>query len=423
MICDDCQGEMERDSVIFVVEVGGRRRSMQQPGWYCWTCKVSRHTAGDDLQPAPRLRRGRIVASSRSARTGGAGADDGERGRLLRLRDRGRGSRRLRARQPSHRRPQRPRLRARGRAARPQPVDPHVPPGFTKTLFDPSAYTWQFKTEPTEQHRRPGDRDDPGPHARRLLLRSTAWSITVASQPTSTTGHSAAIAAGATRTCCRIIARASIAASAIGGDSVRGREGKHPRYRHGLDPSAVGGLHRRLPSAWGSHGIVDYNSGRPGRRRLLSTHDLQADAGSAPHVAFLRPCRAHCVNLEVRTNARATVASSFEGKRAVRHPLPDASRGGNRARESRARREGHHLRRHREHGPAAADLGYRARLALLGDARRAGRPRTVPGVGENFRDHFAARMPSCARQARRTTTLNEIAARTPSRASRFCAGR
>jgi len=58
MICDGCQGEMERDTVIFMIAVRGRETAMHQPGWFCWTCKVSRHAAGDVLIEAPKQTRG-----------------------------------------------------------------------------------------------------------------------------------------------------------------------------------------------------------------------------------------------------------------------------------------------------------------------------------------------------------------------------
>lgn len=57
MICDDCQGEMERDTVIFMIAVRGRQKAMHQPGWFCWTCKVSRHAAGDELVEQPKQAR------------------------------------------------------------------------------------------------------------------------------------------------------------------------------------------------------------------------------------------------------------------------------------------------------------------------------------------------------------------------------
>jgi hypothetical protein len=38
---------MEREIVAIEVVIVGRCVSMDQPGWYCWSCKLGTHTAGD----------------------------------------------------------------------------------------------------------------------------------------------------------------------------------------------------------------------------------------------------------------------------------------------------------------------------------------------------------------------------------------
>jgi hypothetical protein len=38
---------MEREVLAIEVIVAGRRASIDQPGWYCWTCRFGVHTASD----------------------------------------------------------------------------------------------------------------------------------------------------------------------------------------------------------------------------------------------------------------------------------------------------------------------------------------------------------------------------------------
>lgn len=44
MQCKQCGGEMEYDVVEITLE---SRETIGQPGWYCWICNLSGHTAGD----------------------------------------------------------------------------------------------------------------------------------------------------------------------------------------------------------------------------------------------------------------------------------------------------------------------------------------------------------------------------------------
>jgi len=38
---------MEREIVAVEIVISGRRASLDQPGWYCWSCKIGTHSAGD----------------------------------------------------------------------------------------------------------------------------------------------------------------------------------------------------------------------------------------------------------------------------------------------------------------------------------------------------------------------------------------
>jgi hypothetical protein len=47
MQCESCGESMEREIVAVEIVIAGRRASVDQPGWYCWSCKLGTHTAGD----------------------------------------------------------------------------------------------------------------------------------------------------------------------------------------------------------------------------------------------------------------------------------------------------------------------------------------------------------------------------------------
>jgi hypothetical protein len=47
MQCESCGEEMEREIVAIEVVIAGRRSSMDQAGWYCWSCKIGTHSASD----------------------------------------------------------------------------------------------------------------------------------------------------------------------------------------------------------------------------------------------------------------------------------------------------------------------------------------------------------------------------------------
>ncbi len=59
IIRDDCQNELERDTVIFTAVVGTRKNAMHHPARYCWIYKVGRYTAGDELVEEPPPESGR----------------------------------------------------------------------------------------------------------------------------------------------------------------------------------------------------------------------------------------------------------------------------------------------------------------------------------------------------------------------------
>ena len=49
MLCTGCGERMQRETVVLVTRSRGRSKSVMQPGWYCWTCKTSAHSASDLL--------------------------------------------------------------------------------------------------------------------------------------------------------------------------------------------------------------------------------------------------------------------------------------------------------------------------------------------------------------------------------------
>lgn len=47
MQCRSCGEAMEREVVAVEVVIAGRRASIDQPGWYCWSCKLGAHSISD----------------------------------------------------------------------------------------------------------------------------------------------------------------------------------------------------------------------------------------------------------------------------------------------------------------------------------------------------------------------------------------
>jgi hypothetical protein len=47
MQCESCGDAMQREIVAVEIVLAGRRSSIDQPGWYCWACKLGAHPASD----------------------------------------------------------------------------------------------------------------------------------------------------------------------------------------------------------------------------------------------------------------------------------------------------------------------------------------------------------------------------------------
>jgi len=45
--CASCGRAMEREVLAFEIVENGRRFTLRQPGWYCWTCSLAVHSAAD----------------------------------------------------------------------------------------------------------------------------------------------------------------------------------------------------------------------------------------------------------------------------------------------------------------------------------------------------------------------------------------
>jgi hypothetical protein len=73
MKCDGCEAEMTYEVVELDVIVAGRHRQVGQPGWYCWACRISTHSASDlylaeqALPASLRRRAGQAGATKKNA--------------------------------------------------------------------------------------------------------------------------------------------------------------------------------------------------------------------------------------------------------------------------------------------------------------------------------------------------------------------
>ena len=47
MQCELCGDAMDYEIVAVEIVIAGRRVSIDQPGWYCWACKLGTHSASD----------------------------------------------------------------------------------------------------------------------------------------------------------------------------------------------------------------------------------------------------------------------------------------------------------------------------------------------------------------------------------------
>ena len=271
----------------------------------------------------------------------------------------------------------------------------HIPAGFTKTLFDP-AFTWQFKTEPTELT---GGRAIATTQGRTLGGGSSVnGMIYNRGQPADLDSWAQRGNRGWSYDDVLPYYRKSEQRVGYGGER-RGREGKIPitdmDWIHPLSEAFIAGC-----VGMGIPRNPDYNSGDQAGVGYYQRTIYKGRRVSAA-VAFLRPA-VRRGRVEVRTNARAS-GIILEGKRAV--GVRYLTEQGGTPHEVRARRE----------VIVSAGTVNTARLlqisgigpaGLLGDL---GIPvqHELSGVGENFRDHFAARMVARAKPG--TTTLNELA--------------
>ena len=275
----------------------------------------------------------------------------------------------------------------------------HVPAGFVKTLFDPGI-TWQFKTTPTA---------DTGGRAINTTVGRVLGGSSSINGMVYNRGQPADFDSWAQRgnrgwgyedvlpyfrRCERKIGPKLTPDD----DAVHGRDGAIPvtdqDWTHPMSEAFIQGV-----VGMGIPRNPDYNSGdqagvgyfqrtMAGGRRVSAARGYLGPAGRRP-------------NLEVRTNARAS-AVLFEGLRATGVRTLAARDAA--PREVRARRE----------VILCAGTANTARLLQVSGVGPAvliaslGVPlvRDIPGVGENFRDHFATRLVMRARPG--TPTLNEL---------------
>jgi hypothetical protein len=60
--CDSCGEAMVREAVAVEILIAGRRSSIDQPGWYCWSCKLGAHAASDPALADPVLNNDALAA-------------------------------------------------------------------------------------------------------------------------------------------------------------------------------------------------------------------------------------------------------------------------------------------------------------------------------------------------------------------------
>lgn len=271
----------------------------------------------------------------------------------------------------------------------------HIPAGFIKTLFDPSC-TWQFKTEPTErtagrriattQGRTLGggssvngmiyNRGQPGDFDNWAQRGNRGWGY-------------ADVLPYFRRTERRI---------GYGDDQVRGRDQGIPvtdmDWIHPVSEAFIAGcIGAGIPRN------PDYNSGDQAGVGYFQRAILKGRRVSAAR-AFLKPAQSRA-NLEVRTNARAC-GVILDGKRAV--GIRYLHERGGAVTEVRARREV-------ILSSGTANTARLLQISGIGPAPVLGAlgvpvQHDLPGVGENFRDHYAVRV--VVRVKPGTITLNEL---------------
>jgi choline dehydrogenase len=271
----------------------------------------------------------------------------------------------------------------------------HLPAGFIKTLFDPSC-TWQFKTEPTEHTAGRRIATTQG----RTLGGSSSINGMVYNrgQPADFDNWAQRGNRGWGYEDVLPYFKRTEQRLGFGDDTVRGRDGGVPvtdmDWFHPLSEAFIAGA-----VAAGIPRNPDYNSGEQAGVGYFQRTIRNGRRVSAAR-AFLVPAL-NRPNLDVRTQARAS-AIMFEGRRAVgvrylteRNATP---------REVRARRSV-------ILSSGTVNTARLLQISGIGPAgllNRLGVPvvHELPGVGANFRDHFAVR--AVVRAKRGAITLNEL---------------
>ena len=271
----------------------------------------------------------------------------------------------------------------------------HMPAGFTKTLANPDV-SWQFSTEPTEMTGGRRINTIQG----RVLGGGTSINglIYNRGQPDDLNNWAQRGNRGWGYDDCLPYYKRTERRVGVS-DDTRGTEGGMPvtdmDWFHPVSEAFIEGC-----VAQGIPRNPDYNNGNQAGvgyyQRIIQNNRRVSAARGRLHPAMARK------NLEVRTNARATTLL-FEGKRCVGLRYA-ASADGPRT-EIRARRE----------VILSAGTANTARLLQISGIGPAGLLQKLgvapvhilPGVGENFRDHYASRFIMRAKPG--TITLNELA--------------
>jgi len=271
----------------------------------------------------------------------------------------------------------------------------HMPAGFTKTLANPDV-SWQFSTEPTEMTGGRRINTIQG----RVLGGGTSINglIYNRGQPDDLNNWAQRGNRGWGYDDCLPYYKRTERRVGVS-DDTRGTEGGMPvtdmDWFHPVSEAFIEGC-----VAQGIPRNPDYNNGNQAGvgyyQRIIQNNRRVSAARGRLHPAMARK------NLEVRTNARATTLL-FEGKRCVGLRYA-ASADGPRT-EIRARRE----------VILSAGTANTARLLQISGIGPAGLLQKLgvapvhilPGVGENFRDHYASRFIMRAKPC--TITLNELA--------------
>lgn len=272
----------------------------------------------------------------------------------------------------------------------------HIPAGFIKTLADPSV-TWQFRTTPTEMT---GGRGIATIQGRTLGGGSSVnGMIYNRGQPADLDSWAQKGNRGWSYDDCLPYYRRSERRIGFGDDTRRGR------HADGIPITDMDWIHP-VSEAFirGCVGLgiprnPDYNSGDQAGVGYYQRAILNGRRVSAAR-AFLKPAMAR-KTLEVRTNARAS-AVILEGRRAV--GIRYLHERGGQPREVRARREVilsagtvNTARLLQVSGIGPADLLGSIGVPVL---------HALPGVGANFRDHYASRFVMRAKPG--VETLNEL---------------